>query len=90
MPYRIDWLPHVRAQLRESPRRIHRDALEAILDLASEPYPPTAEFLRDHYDNTLKIKIDGWRIFYRVDDQDQVVLVLAFKRRDRETYKSIP
>ena len=90
MPYRIDWLPHVRAQLREAPRRIHREALQAILNLAGDPYPPTAEYLRDQYDDTLKIKIDGWRIFYRVDDQDQVVLVLAFKRRAKDTYRSIP
>ena len=30
--------------------------------------------------------IDGWRIFYRVNEADQVITVIAVKRRERNTY----
>jgi mRNA-degrading endonuclease RelE of RelBE toxin-antitoxin system len=45
------------------------------------------EELRDQYRGIWKIKIDGWRIFYRVNEVEKVVTVIAIKRRN--TYTSI-
>lgn len=90
MPYLLKWYPQVKRQLRAVPDRIKADVAQAILDLRSDPYPPTAEELRDQYAGIYKIKLDGWRVFYKVDESDRVVTVLAIKRRDRYTYRSIP
>jgi mRNA-degrading endonuclease RelE of RelBE toxin-antitoxin system len=90
MLYQLEWYPQVRRQLRQLPSRIQREAAQIILDLPSDPYPPTAEGLRDQYAGILKIQVDGWRIFYRVNEQDKIVTVIAVKRRTRDTYRSIP
>ena len=88
-PYQLKWKGRTAQQLDELARRsprLAREAAEIILHLLDDPYPPTAEWLRDQYADRLKIKFDGWRIFYKVYEQDRIVAVLAIKRRDRETY----
>jgi mRNA interferase RelE/StbE len=87
--YQLKRLPRVQEQLRQVPDRIRQDVNRMILDLQDEPYPPNAEELRDHYRGIWKIKVDGWRIFYRISESDQTVTVIAIKRRDRNTYTSI-
>jgi addiction module RelE/StbE family toxin len=89
MPYQLKYYPGVQRKLRTLPERIRRDVTAVILDLVNDPYPPTAEPLRDQYTGTLKIKVDGWRIFYRVDEQDQVIGIVNVKRRDRDTYRRL-
>jgi len=87
--YQLRRLAGVRAQLRQVPNRIRQDVNRIINDLQDEPYPLNAEELRDHYRGIWKIKIDGWRIFYRVDKVEKTVTIIAIKRRDRNTYTSI-
>jgi mRNA-degrading endonuclease RelE of RelBE toxin-antitoxin system len=87
--YQLKRLPRVRRQLRQVPDRIAQEVHEIILALQDDPYPPNAEELRDQYRGIWKIKIDGWRIFYRVNEADQLVTVIAVKRRDRHTYTSL-
>lgn len=86
MQYRLERLPAVARQLKALPGRIQQEAYRAIADLESDPYPPDAEELRDHYRGIWKIKIDGWRILYRVSEADHVVTIITVKRRDRNTY----
>ena len=57
-----------------------------LADLPDAPYPTYAEQLRSPYEMIWKIRIDGWRVFYRVNEVDKVITVLAIKRRDRNTY----
>jgi addiction module RelE/StbE family toxin len=89
MPYRLEWKPRVRRQLHRAPDLIRRAAVALIRALLHDPYPPQAEQLRDHYAGIWKIKVDGWRIFYRVNEQDRVITVIAVKRRDRDTYHTM-
>ncbi|MFN8490006.1 MAG: type II toxin-antitoxin system mRNA interferase toxin, RelE/StbE family [Caldilineaceae bacterium] len=89
MPYLLKRHPRVKKQLRLVPERIAKDVAQTILDLAYDPYPPIADELRDQYKGTWKIKIDGWRIFYRVNEQDKVVTVISVKRRDKDTYRRL-
>ncbi len=79
MPYTLKRHPQAKKQLRLVPERIEKDVAQAILDLIDEPYPPNAEELRNQYTRTWKIKIDGWRIFYRVNEQDKIVVVISVK-----------
>jgi mRNA-degrading endonuclease RelE of RelBE toxin-antitoxin system len=73
--------------LRQTNERIARAVEEILADLRFDPFPPTAEELRDQYTGIWKVKVDGWRIFYEVDERDRVVTVVAIKRRDRDTYR---
>ncbi len=89
MPYQLKQYPQVEKQLRQVPERIQKDVAQAILDLRFDPHPPVAELLRDQYANIYKIKVDGWRIFYAVDEQDRLVTIIAVKRRNQATYRKI-
>ena len=75
--------------MRLVPERIRQDVITAIDDLTDEPYPPQAEELRDHYRGIYKIKIDGWRIFYTVNENDKTILLVSVKRRTPDTYTSL-
>ncbi|MEZ4656901.1 MAG: type II toxin-antitoxin system RelE/ParE family toxin [Caldilineaceae bacterium] len=84
--YALRWHLQTKKQLRLVPTWVERDIAENILDLKDEPYPPGAEELRDHFSGTWKLKVDGWRIFYAVDEARQIVNILAVKRRTPNTY----
>ena len=75
--------------MRDLPERIRREVSEVILDLANDPYPPTAEELRDNLAGTWKIKVDGWRILYEVDEPDREIKIVNVKRRDKDTYRKL-
>lgn len=90
--YKLRSYPGVKDQLRrlrQVNERLARVVEEIVADLKHDPYPPTAEELRDHYAGTWKIKVDGWRIFYDVNEQDRVVNIINIKRRDRDTYRKL-
>lgn len=87
--YALKRLPRVRRQLRQVPDRIASEVQAIILALQDDPYPLNAEELRDQYQGIWKIKIDGWRIFYRVNEAELLVTVIAVKPRDRNTYISL-
>jgi mRNA interferase RelE/StbE len=87
--YALKRLPRVRRQVRQVPDRILGEVQAMILGLQDDPYPLSAEELRDQYQGIWKIKIDGWRIFYRVNEADRIVTVIAVKPRDRNTYTSL-
>jgi mRNA-degrading endonuclease RelE of RelBE toxin-antitoxin system len=76
-------------QLRRDNPRIHREVESVLIDLAFDPYPPQAQELRDNYAGVWRIKIDGWRILYQVDEPDRTVAVINVKRRDRDTYRKL-
>lgn len=91
-PYRLKpykGLSQLLRTLRQSNERLAREVESILLDLAYDPYPPTAEELRDNYAGIWKIKVDGWRILYQVDEQDRVVKIVNVKRRDRDTYRKL-
>ncbi|MEZ4658974.1 MAG: type II toxin-antitoxin system RelE/ParE family toxin [Caldilineaceae bacterium] len=85
--YRLKLLPPARQQLKFLPARVQNEVKGILHDLRYEPWPPTAEELRDHFQGIWKIKVDGYRIFYQVRG-DQVI-VINIKRRTPNTYISI-
>lgn len=90
MPYQLKpFRKNVQRQLNHLPGRIQQEVIEIILELAYDPFPPSAEELRDHYQGIYKIKVEGWRIFYRVDIDERTVDVINIKRRTPNTYTSI-
>ena len=60
-------------------RRLPRDVLEgigaAIDGPASDPYPPGSRKLCGH--DLYRIRVGSWRIFYSVQDDELIVLILT-------------
>jgi mRNA-degrading endonuclease RelE of RelBE toxin-antitoxin system len=63
--------------------------VQAMLDLRDEPRPPNSELQRE-LERRYRLKIDGWRVFYKIDDRDKVVTVLEVRPRNRNTYLNVP
>jgi mRNA interferase RelE/StbE len=63
-----------------------RRLIEALID---EPRPAEAKELRD-LPGRYRIRLNSWRIIYRVDDEGQIILVLGVRRKTSpETYTDI-
>lgn len=79
-----DWVP---AQISQLPERIHRDVAEILLDLREEPYPPDSLAMFDEYTGFWRIRVDGYRIVYRVEEG--AVVVWMIEPRGPNTYISL-
>jgi mRNA-degrading endonuclease RelE of RelBE toxin-antitoxin system len=64
--YRLEWERRVRRQLQDLPDPIRQDAIQSILDLREDPYTTDSESLHRELADLRRIKIDGWRIHYKV------------------------
>ena len=63
-------------------------ARREIEALADNPRPDYAEPMRDR--DRYKIRLDRWRLIYRVLDDAETVRVLRIKRRGPRTYEDMP
>lgn len=57
-------------------RRIGEALREAIFALADDPRPPGCVKMAG-YDNDWRIRVGEWRVIYRIDDGQLVVLVVT-------------
>ena len=87
--YRLEWYRRVRRQFQAVPTRIRQDVKQFVLDLRIHPYADPSESLNRELADLRRIKIDGWRIIYKVNEADRVVRVLAVKQRGPDTYTTI-
>lgn len=88
--YRLDIRDIARRQLKAVlPDRLRQEMVQAMLDLCDDPRPVNSELQRELQDR-YRLKIDGWRLFYKINDQDQVVTVLEVRPRNRNTYLNVP
>ncbi|RIK44261.1 MAG: hypothetical protein DCC55_02820 [Chloroflexi bacterium] len=88
--YRLDVRDKAKQQLKAVlPERLRRELVQAMLDLRDEPRPQNSELQRELQDR-YRLKIDGWRVFYMINDRDRIVTVLEVRPRNRNTYLSVP
>lgn len=88
--YRLDIRDIACRQLKAVlPNRLRSEMVEAMLELRDDPRPANSELQRELQDR-YRLKIDGWRVFYKIDDEDQVVTVLEIRPRNRNTYLNVP
>ena len=87
--YRLEIEDKAERNLRDLPGRIQQEVTQILLDLRHDPYPPESEVLEREYGDLRKIKIDGWRILYKVYEQDRVVKVALIGPRNADTYRQI-
>lgn len=88
--YRLDITPRAKRQLKTVyPERTRRELLAAILDLREEPAPLQSELQRE-LAGRFRLKVDGWRILYKIEEADRVVTILAIRPRNPSTYLNVP
>jgi len=90
MPYRIRISEAARDEIRRLPGHVRQRVRRLIRGLAGNPIPAGAKKLRGlpgHY----RIPTLDWRIIYRVDHEEVIVLDLTVRRKvGPETYEDIP
>jgi mRNA interferase RelE/StbE len=80
MRYRLSTTVQARNDLRNLPGHVRQIALRIVNSLAENPRPPEARELREkpgHY----RIRLQQWRLIYRVYDEDGAVLLLRVRRK---------
>ena len=88
--YRLDITDKVKQQLKVVlPDHLRADIVQSMLDLRDEPRPANSELQRE-LQGCYRLRIDGWRVFYKIDDVAKVVTILEVRPRNRDTYLNIP
>jgi mRNA interferase RelE/StbE len=89
MGYQIDIPNSVKRQIEALPGHIRQRVKRAIAELAYTPYPQHAEELRGVLQGRYKIKLDLYRIVYRVEDEVAVVMVLKVGKKQPGFYDGL-
>lgn len=88
MPYRLDYSPRARKDIRAIRYRTLKRRIEkALLALREEPRPPGAERLVGQ-DGLMRLRVGDWRILYEVHEREVVVLVVRIGPRG-EVYERL-
>ena len=91
MRYRLRWGTHeAKRNFRALAGSLRQQVRAEIESLQDDPYPPYSEPLERELVGRRKIKIDGWRLVYRVYENDILVVILMIRPRDRRAYLNIP
>ncbi|MFQ5794514.1 MAG: type II toxin-antitoxin system RelE/ParE family toxin [Candidatus Bipolaricaulia bacterium] len=90
MRYRIRYTDEARRALRKMPGDYRQRTRRLVKALADDPRPLETKELRG-LPGRFRIRLNRWRIIYRVDDEDQMILVLHVRpKRGPETYEDLP
>jgi mRNA interferase RelE/StbE len=80
MRYRLSTTVQARNDLRNLPGHVRQIALRIVNSLAENPRPPEARELRET-PGRYRIRLQKWRLIYRVYDEDGAVLLLRVRRK---------
>ncbi len=90
MPRKVRLLRSAHREVDRLPGHLRQRARRLIDTLASTPRSSAAKGLRD-MPNAYRLRLNGWRIIYVVDDDTQVVWVVAVRlKTGAETYDDLP
>lgn len=91
MRYRLRWgTGEAKRNYRALVGSLRQQVRAEIESLQNDPCPPYSEPLERELVDRRKIKIDGWRLVYRVYEDDFVIIILMIRPRDRRTYLNVP
>ncbi len=76
MTYRIIIPKLVQKQLDDLPKKQRERLISSIRLLVDEPRPSGVKKLKG-YDKTYRIRIGDYRIIYKIEDQEKLILVLS-------------
>lgn len=89
MNYRISYSDEAKRALPHLPGRYRQRARRVIEVLARNPRPAGAVELRD-LPGIFRIWLNGWRIIYRVNDDDTMLLIIGIRHKaGPETYENL-
>lgn len=80
MAHRLKYTDAARRDLIEVPGNYRQRLRRTIEALASQPSPPAAKELRQR-PGRYRIRIDRWRLIYRIDDDAGIILILRVRRK---------
>jgi mRNA interferase RelE/StbE len=78
--FRISYTEEARRALHSMPGNYRQRARRLVENLANHPYPPGAKELRD-LPGRFRLRLNGWRVIYKVDQETNSLLVLAIRRK---------
>src|SRR4051812_22217399 len=78
----IDIAKRVRRQIEELPGHVHQRVKGEIAKLSFEPRPDYAEELRGNLQGRYKIKLDQYRIVYRINDELAVIEIVKAGKKN--------
>ena len=89
MRYRLKITETAKREIDRLPGNIRQRVRKIIDNLAEEPSPKGAKELRG-MPGRYRIRVERWRIIYRVDETELLVLLLRVRRKTGpETYENI-
>ncbi len=90
MRYRLRYTEEVKRTIPEMPGNYRQRIRREIEALAENPRPPHASLMRDDPPDRFRIKIDGWRLIYRIVEDEQTVHILRVRiKTGPETYQNL-
>jgi mRNA interferase RelE/StbE len=87
VPYRVEFKPSARRQLRKLPAEVQRRIVLRAEALGGDPRPPGVEALAGA-DALYRVRVGDYRIVYEVRDRILLVLVVRIGHR-REVYRGL-
>ncbi|MEZ4867623.1 MAG: type II toxin-antitoxin system RelE/ParE family toxin [Caldilineaceae bacterium] len=88
--YQLDVKGKAKRELKQvQPDHTRHELTSALLELRNDPYPPNSELDRELH-GRYRLKINGWRAIYKVNEKNKIVTVLTIRRRNRATYLNVP
>lgn len=89
MSYRLRITKEAEKEINHLPGHIRQRARRLVRSLADNPRPAKAKELRD-LPGRYRIRLNGWRIIYHLDDENLTILVLRVRRKTGpETYQDL-
>jgi mRNA interferase RelE/StbE len=85
MSYKIEVLPKASRQMGKLPRDILPEIIAAIDSLADNPHPKNSRKLSGK-SNIWRLRIRNYRIAYRIEKKEILVLIIAIGHR-KDIYK---
>ncbi len=90
MLYQLKITNQAKREIRRLPAFVRQQVIEVVKVLKVDPQPPESEPLLRQLKGRYKIRIDGYRIIYRIQQDDKAVQILTVRARDQNTYLNVP
>ena len=87
MPYRVEYRPEARRNLKKLPPEVLRRIISRIENLANNPRPHGVETLTGS-ERLHRVRVGAYRIVYAVEDKALLVLIVRVGHR-REVYRGL-
>lgn len=89
MKYAFRFLPAARRQLRALDQLSAMHILHALTTLGDDPYRSDADIKKlSGHDGVYRLRVNNFRVAYRVDDGELVILVIKVGNR-RDVYRNL-